>query len=179
MKDDLECLEENIANNIYRIIIVAGPQRSGTRIASHIIAEITGYDYIDEHDYGVHKIEAWQKLVANENRVVIHAPGMSRELLTIKHYDDVLIVFMSRQVSDIVASEKRINWRWKKERGKYDKTNNGIPVSTLKYQYWIKTQRDNLPHTYDLDYLSLSTHPLWLDNDKRKGFKATQWKLAN
>ena len=87
-------------------IVVTGPQRSGTRLISHAIAEDTGHKHVDEMDWWY--LDPFLRELKNDGKHVLQAPGMSHVCAEIP--EDVLVVFCMRDVLDIVASETRIKW---------------------------------------------------------------------
>lgn len=169
----------------YHRIIVIGPSRSGTRIATKIIAHDTGYTYVDIHE--ITKIRKAQKMLFFGKKVVIHAPNYTpyARMLTNKR---TLIVFMKRDLKDIRRSQKRIGWGVKGsthtlrvgnaedfmrklyfcEKGR---------IAEIMYEVWEKYQKASIKSYYELEYESLRGHSLWIDKSKRKKFKKSQTKL--
>lgn len=166
----------------YDVILVSGPQRSGTRIAAKIFAADTGHRYIDENGFGIYD-EYKFRVILQQRKIVVQCPPMSHIIHEVAT-DDTLVVFMIRDLDDIVASERRINWTI----GPYKElANYGLPrqaarryrqhggqVAPLKYAYWWGTQRAQVPHYLELEYESLSAHPLWVPKERRANFKARQ-----
>ena len=89
----------------FRTIVVTGAQRSGTHVAALILAADTGYEYVDDSEFGVRNRAkfSWE---CRKPGKVIHCPGMSRWIHEVP--DDVLVVFMTRDIDEIHASEKQI-----------------------------------------------------------------------
>jgi hypothetical protein len=161
--------------NKYRAILVTGPQRSGTRICSKMIAHDTGYEWLQEGDVGATFISA--KSFLSKNGVVVHGPMLSS--VADLFDDDVLVVFMRRDIADIVASQDRILWSgpgngegW--ERKQYDAMDIDMPISEVKYFIWDHLQRGRIKHTMDIPYESLKRHPFWVQKHLRKNFEANQ-----
>lgn len=166
----------------YKRILVTGPQRSGTRIAAKMIAADTGYEYIDETEFGVHSRKGLRNLLCR-SYIVVHCPALCR---TIVNYSDeeTMIVLMRRSIEDIIASEKRIGWEFGAldELWKYGVAYNelrreaaeGIPISIRKYEYWEKEQKDRLFNSLELEYETLSAHSLWLPKETRADFAPEQ-----
>ena len=50
-------------------------------------------------------------------------------------------------------------------------------IAEIKYSRWDAEQRDRC-HGYDLNYDWLSSHPFWIDEERRKGFAIRQWHEA-
>lgn len=168
----------------YHRIIVLGPSRSGTRIATKMIAQDTGFTYIDEHE--ITKIRRAQKMLFFGEKVVIQAPNWTpyARMLTNKH---TLIVFMKRDVKDIIRSQKRIGWgiEGSKHTRRVGNAEDIIrklyfrdkgKISEIIYEIWDKYQKDTIKNYYELEYESLKGHPLWIDKEKRKHFKKAQTK---
>ena len=155
----------------YRAILVTGPQRSGTRICAKMIAADTGFRFVDETELRV--ADSWKlgEILKYDTKFVAQCPGLS---YCIEDFEgsDVLIVFMMRPLDQIISSQKRINWgcEWKELR-KYG-TKRG-PIAAVKYEVWPE-QRKKIKHWLEVEYSSLRAHPLWVDEEKRKKFKAFQ-----
>jgi len=166
----------------HNVILVSGPQRSGTTIAAKMIAADTGYGNIDETGYGVYSRKRFTAIIC-QDRIVVQCPTMSHVLHKVAT-DETLVVFMVRDLEDIVASERRINWTIGpyKELANYGLSrkaarryrHHGGQVAPLKYAFWWGTQRELVPHYLELDYESLSAHPLWVSREQRAQFNAKQ-----
>ncbi len=163
-------------------VLVTGPQRSGTRIAAHIIAGELGYRYVDEDAYGIHDAPKAQWMILQDN-VVVQGPALCH----IAHlFKLCAVVIVRRDLQEIRASEDRIGWREagdginpKAERQKYiewygmDDDN----IARLKYFVWDTYQRQQLVgRAFDLDYDSLKESPLWRNKDQRQNFASHQWQ---
>ena len=168
----------------YQAILVTGPQRSGTRIAAKMIAIDTGHKYIDETEFGVHSRKGLKALMRKE-RIVIQCPALCRHVHNFSTAA-TWIVLMRRSIEDSIASEKRIEWEfgaldelWKYgveyNRLRYE-AEKGKPISARKYEYWENEQRDQLFNYLEIDYESLSAHPLWLPKEYRINFEPYQTK---
>ena len=166
----------------YDKILVTGPMRSGTTIASKIISEDLGYKLIDERDH--QDVPKTTDTIINVfDNFVIQGPGLSSyiELLS----KDVLIVFMVRNCGDIIRSEKRVGWDAQvKELNKYIEQYEPKvlqylqPISLLKYRMWIEVQRANIKNFIELEYESLKSHKLWVNEGERKNFTGKQTEIG-
>jgi hypothetical protein len=98
---------------------------------------------------------------------------------------DILIIMMRRDLADIKASEKRIDWKTgpyreyehygiKRQVAKYYRGRNLKPIAELKYKLWNTFQKHIIEHYEEIDYQSLACHPLWLSKSKRKHFAVNQ-----
>lgn len=165
----------------YRCVIVTGPQRAGTRICARMIAHDTGLRYIDEENYGTKDLKAWKALITNEAGIVIHSPAMARWVHEVGR-KDTCIVWMTRPVNEIVASQVRVGWAEEaEEKAKYrDVLPSSIlemAVAEVKLHYWRMVQRPNVVNWYEVAYKDLAAHSLWVD--KRSEFGARQWKISH
>lgn len=155
----------------FRTIVVCGAQRSGTHVCALILANDTGYDYVDDSEFGVRNRAKfmWE---CRKNNKVIHCPGMSRWIHEVP--DDVLVVFMLRDLDEIHASEKRINWN-----GRFDEQDAygfaGFDTAAEKLRFWRKYQKPILGERgIEIEYNSLKNHTLFVSKDRRKDFKWNQ-----
>ena len=170
-------------------IIVTGPQRSGTTIAAHMLAHDLGYKYIDEADFKINEFDKFKKLLNKHKSAgaVVQCPALSHKCHLLNEYNDLMVVFMLRDTDDIIASESRIKWVEKLDKGaeakKYVEDNNleqfvkiGIPISIIKYRAWNIYQKQRVKNFCELEYESLQDHDMWIDKPDRKEFKSRQWE---
>lgn len=162
----------------YDQILVTGPQRSGTTIASKMIAQDLGYRCFDETVLPESFDGFVQRILRNNLEGVKGVyQGPTRSFCCHMLPEEVAVVFMVRPVADIIVSQERINWVWEdQEIIKYPMEYRATPVSSMKYLYWNKVQKPLIKHAYDVTYSSLKNHSLWLDKQKRKNFNSKQTK---
>lgn len=162
----------------YKQIIVTGPQRSGTRICSKIIVDSTGHNYIDEDDYKVSNRKMLKEILDNKENIVVQGPAISAWIEEIAT-EEMLVVFMRRKISDIVASQNRINWGEKGEKNKYESKfgEQKGKVSEIKYRIWEEKQRGKIENWKEIQYSSLKNHKLWIPKRKRTNFQPNQTEL--
>ena len=168
----------------HKAILVTGPQRAGTRIATKMIAADTGHRYVDEIDIAFRRWDLVLELAAGEEPVVIQAPGLSHMA---EHFPG-LVVFMMRPVAEIEASQKRIGWNPASEyteRGNYDKMptltwdgQHENRISAIKYTHWLDYQSNLTKNYVEVWHHDLSKHRLWVDADKRRDFAAGQTEIG-
>jgi len=160
----------------FKNIVVSGPQRSGTRIASRIIAGDTKKKYIDEKDINFHDFRLLEWYL-NKGNVVIQCPALCHMLHYIKD-SSTLIVVMIRSIEDILASERRILWHKPArfaELYKYG-CSEGI-ISQIKYDFWNSHQKLILgDRARTIDYEYLKNHPMFVEQRMRRDFKWDQVK---
>ena len=168
---------ENLAK--HRKILVTGPHRSGTTFAATAIAHDTGHGLVREElcRFSRKGLEHW---IENDARVVIQAPFAS----DICHqFPTAMVVFMHRDIEDIEASQKRMfnsdgsDVAWFgfefREREHYHTDDFSRPISEIKYDVW-QEQKKKLLNFMELQYESLSEHPLWVAKECRKDFHVRQ-----
>jgi len=157
----------------FDVILVSGPQRSGTTICSKMVAADTGHTLIPESEFDFHDEALFRAIVTAGGKSVVHCPPMAHLLHEFADDDGVAIVFMVRDVRDIIASQERINWTAKEEVRELTKYGAHYgPISLVKYDYWSRVQRDRIPEgqRFEVEYESLSKHPLWEDRPGRGQF---------
>lgn len=156
----------------YQHILVTGPQRSGTRICARMIAHDTGYHFVDEREIATGSLHVLLMVFANHPNTVVQAPGLCHCVEGIAN-EKVAIVVMRRNIEDIIASQERIGWIFEPvELLKY-KAKAG-PVAKVKYLWWEHYQRPVIKHAYEVEYESLSAHPLWIPKEQRGEFQHDQ-----
>ena len=150
----------------FSVILVTGPQRSGTTIAARMIAQDTGLEYIDETAFGVTNITAWRKLVNGASRAVIQCPAACAYVHEFVHRDNLAVVLVRRPVDEIVASQIRADWRFEAlERTHYPRSTD--PIASIKYAYWGTTLW-TIRHPFEIQYHELAGHPLWIKEEDRR-----------
>lgn len=156
---------------IYDRIYVTGPQRSGTTIASRMIAYDTRHKCIDEADY------KWKSPKFNElkklKNVVIHCPLFCHIIQ--RHSDsNTMIVMIFRPIDEIVRSQNRVSWDGEKEELKKYGMDCGV-ISEIKYDKWLE-QKNTISHYAEIAYHSLRFHPLWRNKREQFSPKQTSYK---
>jgi hypothetical protein len=163
----------------YKAVLVTGPQRSGTAIATKMLAQELGYREVPEEEFEIHNTLKALAILLRES-VVLHAPALCHQADVLGDMSDSAVVMMRRNLDDIHASEERIGWRTAfgganliSEQNKYLNEFGEMDddMAALKYRMWDKYQRLRCD-AFDLDYESLRSHPLW--KDERKEFAARQ-----
>jgi hypothetical protein len=163
---------------VYPRIVVTGPQRSGTRIAARMIAEDTGYLFVDERAFGFSDEQSWREIL-KAKQIVVHAPGMLKDVVD-NPPSEVFIVLMRRDLAKIHESERRVGWDRDRTGGpakqlsKFGLTS-GDPAQ-VKYDYW-ESHEKTVPFL-ELEYESLREHPLFIPDDQRRDFTISQTRLS-
>ncbi|MFZ5882120.1 MAG: PqqD family protein [Chloroflexota bacterium] len=137
-----------------------------------MIAHDTGYEYVDENDFGMDSLYHLSSILENKVDLVVHCPVLCRHIHLLTD-ENSAVVLMRRNVEDIIASQKRIGWRWEKlELARYDLTT-GV-IAEVKYRFWDGHQKSKIRHAFEVQYDDLRLHPLWLDMGVRGDFEPTQ-----
>ena len=174
-------------------VVVTGPERSGTSIATEMVSSSAGYDNVPEETWDNDFGYLW-RLLNERKRIVVHAPHLTFRLHEIDRHcpDRALVVFMLRSPQDIVDSQRRANWgvlsehcpdggdprgwgnpasRWYDAQS-YELFRDLIdPAAHLcvnRQVCWRLRQRQCVEHFVEVEYETLRTHPLWLDPADRR-----------
>ena len=181
----------------YKIIIIVGPQRSGTTFTSQALSNTLKFRNVDEGEFSVRDVNMFRSIIKQEN-IVVQAPAMTCRIQALIGKDD-LVVFMSRKWSDIVKGVHRknrslSNWilmetMFDAERyyfNEYDNTagkffdkhvNKNSYYLDAYYNMWKHYQSKIIPNCITLKYESMKNHPMWLDKSQRKNFGDKQTTL--
>jgi hypothetical protein len=157
---------------VHSRIVVTGPQRSGTRIASQMIAWDTGHEFVDEMDFFITDTARFRQVLARDG-VVVQAPHMLKDMV-----DDpppgVFVVLMRRDLAQIHASAERINWAElggnRTELHKFGLSDGDS--AAVKYAYWDAHQKA-VPYL-ELKYEWLRAHPMFVPAERRRDFAPLQ-----
>ena len=185
--------KEDLFKNCNSIVVV-GPNRSGTTFTGKALANTLGWKYNDEILINVGNIS---ELLLKKNAVT-QCPGLTYKIHELVD-DDILVVFMVRDWSDILSSVWRKNkirygrglsdqifmktvWESSKKRYGYAEKifnkyvdKNSYFLDAI-YKMWKYYQKHQIKNTVELNYESMSVHELWIDKSKRKNFTAKQTK---
>ena len=142
-------------------IFVTGPQRAGSRLASHIIARQTGREFVDELDYS-------PDIPMNS---VIQAPFLLKAVIELSFmFPTAQFAFMYRDKQDIIKSMERIEWY--KDYIKHHKFYSTFVDHCYNY---IEQLKNELPQDkwFDIHYESLVQDPLFVKD--RSNFTVKQY----
>lgn len=155
----------------FRVILVTGPQRSGTTFVANCFAHDTKRPYVDEAAFGTGNYDLFMQVVHGASVCVMQAPSMMK----FAHHvpDDVLVVVVRRNVVDIVASQERIGWGGERlELARYGLEEGCI--SQVKYDYWDRNKDVSPSSWMEVQYESMLEHPLWVGKEDRASFSPKQ-----
>jgi len=165
----------------YPVILVTGPQRSGTRIMAKCVAYDLGHEYIDENEIktdSLYELEILTKYQRGDRRLVVQCPAL---MYAVQHIvrrtgRDFAVVVVMRDIKDIVASQQRARWIWEYlEAWHYEEY--PCPIAEVKYEVWRSVQRHQVPNWFEVEYESLADHSLWVPAEQRKDFDAWQTEV--
>ena len=169
----------------FKKIYVTGPQRSGTTFTAKYLSKMLNYKHIDEHDFGTHDFKKMLEIILNHDSFVVQCPAQSHNITNFPMNDDSIVVFMFRDIYDIISSEHRIDWHIrgaeKRERQKYnfffeEYTKPFIPISVIKHKVWEQVQKPNIDNYLELNYNLLKDTDEWINKEDRVNFKNKQIK---
>lgn len=163
----------------FDVIIVTGPQRSGTTIASVMIGMDLGFKVIDEEEFLVYDFDFMVKTCSLYKKYVVHCPAMFHKLEDVNlALPNAALVVMKRDIKDIQNSQKRIKWNEAYDKKITGCLNDSRTMSEIDYEkfYFIKNKL-SFPLILEMEYESLIEHELWVDKSMREGFRPKQWKV--
>jgi len=163
----------------FKRIIVSGPQRSGTNLASQFLEHNLKYKYIDELEFDFYLESHFMKSLELNSEVIIQAPTMSHILHLIRT-PSTFVFFCIRDVSDIVKSEDKIRWSGHRfERRNYSQDEYSmLPISQAKYDYWFFKQRPLMTSPFcEIYFSSFRDSAVWVeDRETGKVQPDVSWK---
>ena len=154
----------------YSKIFVTGLARSGTRIATRMIAQDTGMDFIDETEWGVVDVPKLVHYDKYFSKFVVQATSLSFCISRFSR-EDTLIVFVKRDLNDIQLSWDRVRTKnldsikllWKNPPKE-------ALVSVKDRLFYWERQKPKIINLLEVEYESLKDHPLWVPKEKRDDF---------
>ena len=151
----------------YPPIIVTGCQRSGTTIATHILADDLDRTPIDEFNFVMGQ---------DYSNCVIQLPQAMDNYVLLQHvYPGVQFLFVNRDKKAIIASMKRIKWLkddvhdWEQFLERYVNS---------RFDAWSLMASQIPDCTGFINYDELSKHPFFVARKRRAGFTSKQWQVG-
>lgn len=146
-------------------IVVVGPQRSGTTIASKIIANDFNYRAVDESEF---------RFGEDYTDCVIQLPNALSQYVFIRHaYPGVQFVYIIRDKEDIIKSMKRVQWCRDDVNNWEQFMSDWIDHCVLQ---WHIIKQDIPDQCAEVYYSALQDHPLFIQEDQRHNFTSKQWQ---
>ena len=162
----------NIILNLknFQNIVVIGPQRSGTRIASKILACELLYEWYEEEQFYIEDYDSFSRILNVPIRKVIQAPALTHRVRDFP--EDTMVIMMMRNISDIIKSQKRINWKYEKEElSKYPAEETAAAEAKYRFWYDVKTYIKNHCELY---YHQLEEHSMFIKDRQRFEYNQTE-----
>lgn len=169
-------------NHSTRPTIVCGCQRSGTLLASHVLADFYEGHYVDEFEFIPIEegIKAVNKLVKKGfNNLIVHCPVALRCWEEIYHkVPNVRFVGVRRNKEDVLKSMRRIKWLLNDNKDNYDEFLNSHYEEMISYWEDLK---EIVPSEdwREIQYEDLQDHPFFIDKKERKNFHVKQWQVGD
>lgn len=181
----------------YKRVVITGPQRSGTQIAAKIVANLLGWDFFSEatldNDRGPRYSDRYWEWVnaPKTEKTVLQCPQISH--LCHETPKDTLVVFMIRDIDEILASDAHRVKHFKRRNARTGKIEPSLSVFTDKrreysrlfldraplsiedtpravYDVWHNIQKQHDFSWRELKYSALQEHHLYLPLDIRRMF---------
>lgn len=157
-------------------VIVTGPHRAGTTIAAEMIASDLGYQSVREEAFDFYDENALLDLLDEQLRAVFQCPALF-DLMPKLSSDRRAIVMMRRPLWELWASRNRM-YSAEGKRVKAGEQNDRQlerlgaadgDAAQIKYERWEEWKADAMiHHPFDVEYSSLSVHPLWVPEEDRR-----------
>lgn len=147
----------------YNKIIVTGPCRSGTTICAKMISVDTGHALIMEKYFeGNDPFAKLKHIITTQDKIVVQCPVWSHRIHEF-NAPDSLVVFMCRDINEILASQTRIDMGDDDQLTLLGLKREDGPICKVRYDLWDK-QKQQLHNYLDVKYESLKNHWLWIDS---------------
>lgn len=169
----------------YSVILVTGPQRSGTTICARMIEHDTGYTYIDEARFRVSDVQEARKVISyhkeNQWPCVVQAPGLFRWANEIEiDYYSCIVVVMKRTTFSLIQSYKRnptvVKGMLEIWPEAIQQTYQEKALAHIPYNHWEREVKPKIRHWMELDYPeSIENHPMWVPREEREGWTKRQY----
>lgn len=156
-------------------VLVTGPQRSGGTIVAAMIANDLGYRLHLEERVRVSELWRMEKQFATGRLpFVLQAPALCRHAHEVSA-PDVAVVLVRRDIDDIIASERRVNWESEAQELRRYGLKSGV-ISEVKYRFWDEYQKPLIENAFEVNYEDLAEHPMWIPKEERVNFGPRQYR---
>lgn len=154
----------------YKKIFVVGLGRSGTRIATRMIAQDTGKDFIDETEWGVHDIDKLKHINKYRSNFVIQA-NSAYYCIGFFSRSDTLIVYVKRDLEEIKASWARLRNLGSLNTSMWSNIQPQLLITNEERLAIMEAKKEKIKNLLEIQYNDLKGHPLWLDSEVRANFR--------
>jgi hypothetical protein len=164
----------------FDVVVVTGPQRSGTTIATKVLAEALGIEAILEETFREDDLILFGAVITRHRPCVVQAPALSGAVHLLKA-QYACVVFVKRSLDDVITSQERIDWTrthefW--EKSKYHHGADPRPIALLKADMWEQQRHLLGRRAFDLEYESLTSSRLWVPKELRTQFGPRQTEVS-
>lgn len=154
--------EQDVRDIRGQCVVVTGPTRGGTKIYAKIIADILGWQYVNEHEFGCSDFVRMAREFVGGH--VYQAPAY---LWGASFLDrpETATVFVHRNSEEIVKSRRRL---WNDRGEPLDADRLGLDTAghaVMKARLWAMLELHNM---YDIEYGALADHPMWVTKEDRE-----------
>ncbi len=161
----------------FRRIIVTGPHRSGTTIATEMIARELGFESMLEESFEFYRADLLHGLLRRRS-IVVQCPALF-DLMPQLSDEHTAIVLMRRPLHELDASRKRMYARRTGRQLSAQHQNvaqlrrleadAGDDAARVKYERWDDwIARDLIHNPVEIEYADLADHPLWVSATDRR-----------
>lgn len=105
---------------------------------------------------------------------VLQAPALCRHAHGVSA-PDVAVVLVRRNIDDIIASERRVNWESEGQELRRYGLKAGV-ISEVKYRFWDEYQKQLIENAFEVNYEDLAEHPMWVPKEQRTGWALRQYE---
>lgn len=153
----------------YPTVYVTGCQRTGTTFCAKALAKEIGYNHIDEQEFNADNVDRFNTL--NKKNAVIQCPALFHLFPSLG--EGGLIVYIDRDMADVVKSMRECRWLQKYDEYESQKFSNLI-IGTyfLKEEHYNKMRDQS--NVVKINYEDLSNAEGYLTKEQREGFNIKQ-----
>ncbi|HCH62928.1 MAG TPA: hypothetical protein DFR83_08995 [Deltaproteobacteria bacterium] len=160
----------------FKRVIVTGPHRSGTTIATEMIAADSGLEAVREESFEFYRADLLRD-VLRRTGVVVQCPALF-DLMPELSDPHTAIVLMRRPLQELAQSRDRMFDPHSAHQLSSDEQNtaqlerlgasNG-DAAAIKYDRWDRWVKERrIHHPIELTYANLSEHPMWVSKEDRR-----------
>ena len=160
----------------FKRVIITGPHRSGTTIATEMIAADSGHEAVREESFEFYR-EDLLRDVLRRTGVIVQCPALF-DLMPELSDPHTAIVLMRRPLNELAQSRDRMFDPHSAHQLSGEEQNTAqlkrLGASTgdaaaLKYDAWDRwVAEGRIHHPIELEYQNLSEHPMWVAKEDRR-----------
>ncbi len=160
----------------FKRIIVTGPHRSGTTVATEMIAADTGLEALREESFDFYDESRLRELLQRDG-IVVQCPALF-DLMPALSDPHTAIVLMRRPLEELASSRSRMFDPTTAHQLSGDAQNEAQlqrlgqsdgDAAALKYSVWDRWRIEGrIHHPIELQYADLAKHPMWVSPEDRR-----------